>query len=81
MKTKLILNAAALIVFGTCVLAAWSAKPAEEGAIKRAKANAIMCQTYGNNWMEVYFAGIRDHAPNRAMIATYKAAIGYHRPK
>ena len=40
-----------------------------------------MCQTYGNNWLELYYAGIRNHAPNRAMINTYKAAIGYHRSK
>ena len=81
MTIKLILNAAALIVFGTCVLAAWSGNPAGEGAVKRARANAIMCQTYGDNWLELYYAGIRNHAPNRSMIATYKSAIGYHRPK
>ncbi|HWY30462.1 MAG TPA: hypothetical protein VNX46_06905 [Candidatus Acidoferrum sp.] len=81
MKIKLILIAAALIVVGICALAAWSDNPADEGAIKRAKANAIMCQTYGDNWLELYYAGIRNHAPNRSMIATYKSAIGYHRPK
>ena len=81
MKIKLILIAAALIVVGTCVLVAWSGKPAEEGAIKRAKANAIMCQTYGDNWLELYYASIRNRTPNRSMIATYKSAIGYHRPK
>jgi hypothetical protein len=81
MKIKLILIAAALIVVGTCVLAAWSGNPDDDGAVKRAKANAIMCQTYGDNWLELYYAGIRNHTPNRSMIATYKSAIGYHRPK
>jgi hypothetical protein len=81
MKIKLILSAAAFIIVGTCVLAAWSGNPDDEGAIKRAKANAIMCQTYGDNWLELYYASIRNHAPSRAMIATYKSAIGYQRPK
>ena len=81
MTIKLVLNAAAIIVSGTCVVAAWSRNPEDDGAMKRARANAVMCQTYGNNWQELYYAGIRNHAPNRSMIVTYKSAIGYHRPK
>lgn len=81
MKTKLILIGATLAVVGTCVLATWSGNPDDDGALKRAKANAIMCRTYGDNWMEVYYAGIRNHTPNRSMIVTYETAIGYHRPK
>jgi hypothetical protein len=61
---------------GTVGLIAWSDRPTDEGEIRRQNADTIMCQTYGENWTDVYFAcRTTNLAQYKEMLLTYKSAV------
>ncbi len=81
MKMKLIILAVALVGCGTSGLIAWSQGPADEGSLHRARADQIMSQTYGKDWLDLLTASETNRAQVKLMAATYETAIGYHRGK
>jgi len=82
MKMKLIMLTIVLLACGTSGLIAWSDRPADEGEVKRANADKIMCLTYGENWFEILVASEKTNRTQmKTMAADYESAIGYHHPK
>jgi hypothetical protein len=81
MKLKLILIAAALITSATTGLMAWQGSPADQGEIKRTKADKIMSQIYGEHWMDLLVASETNRSQEKAMVAAYELAIGLHHSK
>ena len=72
----------ALIALGTSGLIAWSSRPADEGKIKPEKADKIMRQAYGENWFEILVASeTTNRAQLKAMLATFKLAVGLHQAR
>lgn len=86
MITKLIITSAvvATSIFSMCINGGPISppdRPADEGEMKREKADKIMCQTYGENWFGILVANERSNPSlSKAMAAAYERAIGYHQP-
>ena len=82
MKIILALVAAAVVCCAANGLISGGSSRRDPSAIKRAKAEQAMVQTYGANWFEIYRDCVKtNRALSRAMAATYASAIGYHRVK
>ena len=81
MKMKFILLSVALVGCAVSGLIAWSQDPADEGAANRARADQIMSQTFGKDWLDLLITSETNRAQVKFMAATYETAIGYHRAK
>ena len=79
---KLIMLMTVLLACGTGGLIAWSNRPVDEGEIKRANADRIMCLTYGKNWFEILVASEKtNRAQMKALATDYESAIGCHQAR
>jgi len=81
MKNTIVIIMAALMAGGATGLIPWSGSQVDEGQLKREKADKIMGQIYGTDWMDIFESSVQNHSPNEAMKADYKMAIGYHPSK
>ena len=81
MKNIMVIITAALMAGGASGLIPWTGSPVDEGQMYREKADKIMGQLYGVDWMNLYESSVQNHSPNEAMKADYKMAIGYHPSK
>jgi hypothetical protein len=82
MKIILIITSAILAIGGAIDWAGQWNRPAQPDEIIRAKADQIMTEAYGANWMDIYIGCVKtNRARGKAMTATYESAIGFHPPK
>ena len=65
-----------VIACGTAGLISSPNRPTDQDEIRRQKAEKIMCQTYGENWTDLYIAcETTNRAQYKEMLLTYKTAV------